>query len=143
MLLYYNETMREISAGAILFTYINNDINYLLIKDFHNNWGFPKGHLENDETPLMAAKREIKEEVGIDANILDGFNEELVYIMPNGIEKHSIYYIGTYLNQTPNKQLEEVQEIRLLKYDDALKLLTFDNMKELLNKANIVIKALK
>ena len=143
MLMYYNEAMKEISAGAILYTYINNDVYYLLIKDFHNNWGFPKGHLESNETPLEAAKREIKEEVGINAQILDSFNEELVYIMPNGVEKHSVYYIGTYLNQTPNKQLEEVQEIRLLKYDDALKLLTFDNMKELLNKANTSIKALK
>lgn len=134
--------MKEYSAGAILYTYINNDVHYLLIKDFHNNWGFPKGHLENDETYIEAALREIKEEVGIDADIISDYNKELVYIMPNGIEKHSLYYIGKYANQVPSKQLEEVQEIKLLKYDDAYSLLTFDNMKEVLMDANNFIKSL-
>lgn len=126
----------EISAGGVLYTIIDNKINYLVSLDFHNNWGFPKGHLENDETPIEAALREIKEEVGIDALIDENFKEELVYTMPNGIQKHSIYYIGKYLDQIPSKQLEEVQDIKLLPYNEALKILTFDSMKEVLIKAN-------
>lgn len=134
--------MKEYSAGAILYTYINNEIHYLLIKDFHNNWGFPKGHLEDNETCIEAALREIKEEVGIDAKIIGDYNKELIYIMPNGIEKHSLYYIGKYANQVPSKQLEEVQEIKILKYDDAVDLLTFNNMKEVLTDADNYIKSL-
>jgi len=126
----------EISAGGVLYTIIDNKINYLVSLDFHNNWGFPKGHLENDETPIEAALREIKEEVGIDALIDENFKEELVYTMPNGIQKHSIYYIGKYLDQIPSKQLEEVQDIKILPYNEALKILTFDSMKEVLIKAN-------
>lgn len=134
--------MKEYSAGAILYTKIDNEIHYLLIKDFHNNWGFPKGHLENDETFKQAAIREIKEEVGIDVNINGTFKTELVYKMPNGIEKHSLYYIAEFAKQVPNRQLEEVQEIKILKYDDAYDLLTFDNMKQTLKQAHKYIKSL-
>ena len=128
--------MKEISAGAIVYTKNNNEINYLLIQDFHNNWGFPKGHLENDETLFVAAKREISEEVGLTVSIDSNFLEPLNYIMPNGKEKQSNYFIAYYENQIPTKQLEEVKQIKILPYDKARQLLTFDNMKEVLDKAN-------
>lgn len=130
----------EISAGAILYTIINKEINYLIILDFHNNWGFPKGHLEKDETLTQAALREIKEEVGIDVNLDENFKEELIYTMPNGVEKHSIYYIGRFDDQAPIKQLEEVQDIKILPYEQAINLISFDNMKGVLEKADKYIK---
>lgn len=130
----------EISAGAVLYTIINNEINYLVSLDFHNNWGFPKGHLEDGENAYQAALREIKEEVGIDADIDTNFEKELVYVMPNGIEKHSIYYIGKFSNQTPSKQLAEVQDIKILPYDKALETLSFENIREVLIEANEYIK---
>lgn len=141
MLRIYNNDM-EISSGAILYTIVDSKINYLLILDFHNNWGFPKGHIENNETEQEAAEREIYEEVGINANINTTFRHELIYKMPNGIEKHSIYFIGEYTNQSPIKQLEEVKEIKLASFDDAMNLLSFDNMKEILIKANDYIKSI-
>ena len=134
----------ELSAGAVLYTVINNEVNYLLLLDFHNNWGFPKGHLEQGETIVQASLREIKEEVGIDAVLDTNFKEELIYTMPNGIEKHSIYYIGRYADQNPIKQLEEVQDIKILPYEQAINLVSFNNMKDVLEKANKYInKALK
>lgn len=128
--------MLEISAGAIIYTYINNEINYLVIKDFHGNYGFPKGHIENNETQIEAALREIKEEVGLEVSLDENFIQELNYVMPNGKDKRSIYYLAEYKDQTPVKQLEEVDEILLLPYNEALNILTFDNMKEVLIKAH-------
>ena len=126
----------EISAGAIIYTIINKEINYLLIKDFHGNFGFPKGHLEKDETEIEAAIREIKEEVGIDIILDTNFRKELNYIMPNGINKKSVYYLGFYKDQKVIKQLEEVDETLLLPFSKAIDTLTFDNMKETLVEAN-------
>ena len=126
----------EISGGAILYTVVQNEILYLVILDCNSNWGFPKGHLENKETSIDAALREIKEEVGIDAKLDTDFKKELIYTMPNGIEKHSIYYIGSFYNQTPYRQIEEVQEIKMLPYEEAYNIITFDNMKQVLFEAN-------
>lgn len=128
--------MKEYSAGAITYTIINKKIHYLLIQDFHNNWGFPKGHLEENETLIETAIREVKEEVGVDVVIDSNFKDELIYKLDNGNEKHSIYFIGYYEDQTPIKQIEEVQDTKLLMFDNALDLLTFDNMKHTLIKAN-------
>lgn len=128
--------MKEISAGAICYTTINSKILYLLIKDFNGNWGFAKGHLEKNETEKDAAVREIKEEVGIDITLDTDFREELVYIIPNGKKKHSIYFVGCYKDQSICKQPEEVEDTKLLNYEEALNLLTFDNMKEVLVKAD-------
>ena len=128
--------MLEKSAGAIIYTDIDNERYYLIIKDFHNNYGFPKGHLEENETLQEAALREIKEEVGLDVILDDNFKEELRYIMPNGIEKSSTYFIAYYCDQEINFQKEEVQETKLLKYEEALQILTFESMIETLKKAN-------
>ena len=132
--------MSEISAGAITYTKQNDTILYLVIKDFHGNYGFPKGHLENEETLLEAAVREIKEETGIDIKLDPGFREDLKYVMPNGILKTSVYFLGYYRDQTPVKQPEEVNEIRLLPYEEAMDILSFDNMKEVLAKANACLQ---
>ena len=37
-----------------------------------NKWGFPGGALELGETPQMAAKREVKEETGLDVKVGNG-----------------------------------------------------------------------
>ena len=47
--------MSEISAGAITYTMKDHVPFYLLIKDFHGNYGFAKGHLEKGETETQAA----------------------------------------------------------------------------------------
>lgn len=131
---------REISAGAIVCTLADNKILYLVIKDNNGNYGFPKGHLEENETMEQAAIREIKEETGIEVKLDTSFREELNYVMPNGKDKTSVYFIGYYEDQTPVKQPEEVEEIFLLSYNEALKIITFENMKEALVKADAHIR---
>lgn len=132
--------MSETSAGAVIYTLNDSDVIYLVIEDNHGNFGFPKGHLEKDETLNEAALREIKEETGIDAEILTDFTEELNYVMPNGILKKAVYFIGRYSDQEPVRQEEEVRQILLLNCEDALNILTFDSMKEVLIKADACIR---
>ena len=45
---------------------------FLLIRDPYEHWGFPKGHLEGEETPAEAALRETAEETGLDDLLLHG-----------------------------------------------------------------------
>ena len=60
--------------------------------------------------------------------------------MPNGILKTSVYFLGYFKDQTPVKQPEEVDEICLLPYEEAMNLLSFDNMKGVLVKADQYLK---
>lgn len=56
----------EHSAGGVIVCRLRNARNYVLIlKDMNDTWTFPKGFIEKGELAEEAARREIKEEVGI------------------------------------------------------------------------------
>ena len=54
----------EITSGAVVYRKNNGEIEYLLLESQNKGhfWGFPKGHVEGNETLEETAKREIKEE---------------------------------------------------------------------------------
>lgn len=67
--------MPRTSAGIALFRRRRGDIEVLLVhpggpywknKD-DGAWSFPKGEFTEDEDPLLVAKRELREETGVDA----------------------------------------------------------------------------
>lgn len=50
------------SAGGVV---INTQGEVLVVNQNHDSWSLPKGHIEDGEDALMAAKREVAEESGI------------------------------------------------------------------------------
>ena len=50
------------SAGGVV---VNAEGRVLLVSQHGTSWSLPKGHLEEGETPLEAAQREIHEETGV------------------------------------------------------------------------------
>lgn len=129
----------EYAAGAILFTTVNGTIVYILVEESDGHIGFPKGHLEVGETDEICALREIWEETGIKATLIDGFKEPVAYPKANDIMKHVTYFIATYFDQTPVHKVDEVNVIYVLPYEAALKKLTYDNAKRWLEKANTFV----
>lgn len=60
---FYMKT--EISAGGVVVYNQAGTWYVILLKDMKSNWTFPKGTIEPKETPQVAAKREVSEEVGL------------------------------------------------------------------------------
>jgi ADP-ribose pyrophosphatase YjhB (NUDIX family) len=54
--------MHTESAGGVV---VNPEGRVLLVSQHGTSWSLPKGHLEAGETPLEAARREIREESGV------------------------------------------------------------------------------
>jgi ADP-ribose pyrophosphatase YjhB (NUDIX family) len=50
------------SAGGVV---VDTEGRVLLVSQHGSSWSLPKGHLEEGETPLEAARREIYEESGV------------------------------------------------------------------------------
>jgi 8-oxo-dGTP pyrophosphatase MutT (NUDIX family) len=122
-------------AGGIVFRE-KNGTRYLIVAAKQNpeHWVFPKGHIEPGETTEDAALREVKEETGIIAKIVqragdsrfDGDNEAV----------HVLFYLMEYLGET--KRTEQ-RQMRWCSYEQALDLLTFDDSRALLSIANTII----
>ena len=53
----------EKSCGAVVYTLKNGKPQYVIVQSLEGFYGFPKGHIENNETEKETAIREIYEEV--------------------------------------------------------------------------------
>lgn len=127
----------EKSCGVIVYKNFSEEIKFLAVKSKDNgNWGFPKGHMEKDESEEQTALREVAEETGLRVNLLDGFKAKVEYQLTEKTNKEVVFFIGVALEETVNIQKEEIDDFVWLKYDDMKDILTFDNIKQVLMKAN-------
>lgn len=118
---------KEKSCGAIIFS----DNKVLMIKSKNGYYGFPKGHMENSETEMETAIREVKEETNIDIEIHSNFKSSLSYTIEDKIEKEVVYFIGYPISFNIIPQIEEIDEIKWVSINDVESLLQFDNIKKL------------
>ena len=127
---------QEKACGVIPFLIKNGDIFIALIKQTNNIIGFPKGHVEKNEKEIETALRECKEETNIDVDLVSGFKEKISYYMAEyDSQKDVIFFLGKIKNTDFKPQEKEVSEVMLKKSSDALELLTYNDTKELLQKA--------
>lgn len=131
----------EISCGAVVFTRKEDTIYYVIVKSLEGYFGFPKGHVEGSETERQTALREIYEEVGIRPQLIEGFRMTEEHALPkkSGVIKRVIYFLASYENQELRCQKEELENVSLMTYEEAMQVLQFDNIKEILKQANVFL----
>jgi len=138
----------EKSVGAIVFYKEKKKNLYLLLykkadPPYKEAWDFPKGNIEKGEKETQTAEREIAEETGI---------KKLEFI-PNFREKIKIFYrknnelvlkeIIFYLAKSKTKKVKisfEHNDYAWLPFQEALEKLTYKDSKEILKKANNLLK---
>lgn len=126
----------EHSAGAVTYTYIKGVPHFLLIKNRNSvNWGFPKGHMENGETKIQTAKREVFEETGIKIRLHDGFERSSTYTANHTVKKLVSFFVGYSKSSHVKLQKEELRAFTWLPYTEAKRALTFRNDKKVLAHA--------
>ena len=129
------------SCGFVAYKRIENINHYLIIKSLNGDVGFPKGHMESEESELETAIRELKEETGVDVKVIQGFRRQIEYELrriPDTI-KQSVYFLGQCTSDKIICQEAEVAEASFISYEDALKILTFEETKNILKDAEIFI----
>ena len=123
--------IKELSCGIIVF---DND-KVLLIKHKGGHTSFPKGHVEKGETFKATARRETKEETGIDAEIKGNICFINTYVPKEGYIKDVLFFIGEKTGGELKPQLEEVSFCDFFTKEEALEKLTFDIDKEKIEEA--------
>ena len=120
----------EKSCGAVIF----NEDKILVIQQAEGHWGFPKGHVEDGETEIQTAIREIKEETNLDVEINEKFRYVETYSPKEGVEKDVVFFIAKKIGGEIIAQEEEVQNIQWLSYEETMEKLSFESSKNVLSK---------
>ena len=129
---------REKSCGAVVY---NPERQlFLIIKMLNGNWGFPKGHTENQETDIQTAIREVTEETGINIKILDGFKKSIKYIPFPEVLKKVIFFIGITEEEKVTIDKHEIEDYMWCSYEEALKMITYKPQRDIMESSLQFIK---
>lgn len=137
-----------ISSGGII---VNQDGKIALVQNRRGLWGFPKGHVEEGENELEAAKREIQEEAGI---------IDLTLIKELGLIKHMkpnpksldqpdiIKYILMFLFSSNQVEIEpydaEIKQAKWISLEKVPKMLKFEVDREFfISKLDIIKETIR
>lgn len=109
----------------------------------HDDWSLPKGHIEAGESREQAAIREVKEETGLDAQVVTPIGEVVYfYRRPRqGLTRKTVYhYLMEALSHDLGGPNWEVSEVRWVPISEAHTLLSYENDKQMVNKAQALLE---
>ncbi|HEX9887543.1 MAG TPA: NUDIX hydrolase [Longimicrobiales bacterium] len=127
---------REDSAGGVVIRSIDGRIHVLLIKDPYKNWGLPKGHLEEGETSVEAALREVTEETGLsdlhlgpELGTIDWhFRQD-----GEGVHKFCVFFLmRSERGETIPEEREGISECVWAPLEEAASRITYDNARSMI-----------
>ncbi len=133
------EEGEERSAGFVLYRRSGGRRLYLVLRHRDGaHWALPKGRIEPGEDELVAARREIAEETGIERlNPVPGFRATSSYRIARGarsISKTVVYFLAEA--ETDRVRLsDEHSGAAWLAADDAKRRLTYAEGRRILNEA--------
>jgi ADP-ribose pyrophosphatase YjhB (NUDIX family) len=120
--------MKIQKAGCILINMVNEKIG-LIYRDRHNDFSFPKGHLEKGETLIECAIRETEEETKRKVKL---YSDEIVaedhYVDSNGDESDVYYYLGIDDGVSDNDSTD-THTLVWKDFDDVKNILTYRNLR--------------
>lgn len=135
---------REYSAGGVVYRRTADGLEIALVgRNRYNDWSLPKGHIEKGESREQAAIREVKEETGLDARILQKI-DKVVYFYRRAkgdLIRKTVYH---FLMETDGYDLRdpnwEVSEIRWVPITEAGNVLSYENDKKVVEKARATLE---
>ncbi len=99
----------------------------------HKGWDFPKGHLEEGESSEQAAIREVEEETGVKAEIVEKVGQTEYFYFEDGekVLKTVVFFLMKFLEQGEATTAFEVSGTEWLEPEKVEKKLTFKDTKRL------------
>ncbi|MGE4357524.1 MAG: NUDIX hydrolase [Candidatus Omnitrophota bacterium] len=142
------KTKKQHSAGGVIFRNRGGRIEVALISRNQNTvWCLPKGKIEEGETPEEAARREVKEETGLEGELIQKLNS--IHYFYSSKEEDTIFsktvdfFLFRYTDGNIIEHNEEVDSVEWLDIDKAIERLTYKSEKETVEKAKKVLQKLR
>jgi 8-oxo-dGTP pyrophosphatase MutT (NUDIX family) len=136
----------QVSAGGVVFRRDGERTDVVIVAVGGNNrWQLPKGLVEKDEKPEIAAVREAREEGGVDSEVVEHIETvEYWYAGLDGgqrvrFHKRVHFYLLRYLTGDTKDHDWEVNEARWVPIEDAASQLAYDNERRVVERARELI----
>ena len=99
--------------------------------------GLPKGHIDPGETQLQAAVREVREETGVEVELVQELGEVRYWYSRHGraVPKAVVFYLFHYVSGDPADHDEEIEEARWLELGEAQRAITYAGEREIVARA--------
>jgi 8-oxo-dGTP pyrophosphatase MutT (NUDIX family) len=130
----------EFSAGGVVF---NADQEVVVIvptrraADGSRVLALPKGHPDGQESAAEAALREVREETGVDAEVVESLGQVKYWYQRDGrrIAKVVEFFLLSYVTGDVADHDHEVEAARWIPAEEAAKSLTYDGERQMVRKA--------
>ena len=144
----------EVSAGGVVYrlslrpSRLRNEkekVEFLVVQHSgHHRWVLPKGWIDPGETKEQTALREVKEESGVEAEIIGSLGEfTIFYTSPDKekVRKTNHFFLMKYKAGDPAKDHDwEIEDTIWLKPDEAVEKLDYPGEKKMIEKAIIKLE---
>ncbi len=132
---------QQLSAGGVVFTTLGDSVRLLMIEDRWGRWSFPKGHVEQGETPVQAALREVEEETGVTGDVLAELGDVQYYFRdgPDLVKKRAIYFLIKAESENIVPQTEEIRHAAWVPLEEVWKKSGYENNTIIIERAQAAI----
>lgn len=144
------QTKKQVSSGGVIFREQGGRFEVILIsrKNKKNNtvWCLPKGKVEKGESPEEAATREVREETGLEGELIKRI-DTIHYFYSSQEEKTRFsktvdFYLFRCKGGNIHAHDDEVEKVGWFNIDVAVAKLTYRSERETMEKAKQMLKSL-
>jgi 8-oxo-dGTP pyrophosphatase MutT (NUDIX family) len=130
----------EFSAGGVVFNAAGDVIVIVPTRraaDGSRVLALPKGHPDGTESPAQAALREVREEAGVEAEVVESLGEVRYWYQRGGrrIAKAVEFFLLRYVSGDVADHDHEVEHARWMRAEEAADTLTYDGEREMVRRA--------
>ena len=127
------------SCGVIPYRMVDGQRQYLLVfESFSKCWSLPKGHMEPEETEMQTALRELQEETGLSACLIENTRMTVEYPISSFARKQVVFFLGE-VTGIPRPREGEIEQLRWVTQEELANYLHPDFIHECIKQSVFIV----